>query len=93
MRTLVNSVMRKHCDFRGWPIHALNVRTNHVHVVVSASVPPEKVMGELKAWASRRLHESGLLGNEKIWTRHGSTRYLNDETSVDGAIRYVRDGQ
>ncbi len=93
MRELINNIIREHCTFRGWSIHALNVRTNHVHAVVSAPVPPEKAMGELKAWASRRLHESGLLDNEKIWTRHGSTRYLNDEASVDGAIRYVRDGQ
>lgn len=92
-RATVARTIRDHCDHRGWRIHALNVRTNHVHVVVTAPVPPEKIMGEFKAWASRRLREDGLIEPGKVWTRHGSTRYLNDETSVHGAIRYVRDGQ
>lgn len=94
-RRLVDRVIREHCAFRGWTIHALNVRTNHVHLVVTAPVPPEKIMGECKAWASRRMRETSLLdaSKPKLWTRHGSTRYLNDEASVDGAIRYVRDGQ
>lgn len=30
---------------------------------------------------------------EKLWTRHGSTRYLWNEASVEAACRYVRDGQ
>ena len=65
-RCLVDRVIRKHCVFREWTIHALYVRTNHVHLVVSAPVPPEKIMGECKAWASRRLRVTALHDAPKI---------------------------
>jgi hypothetical protein len=57
-RQLVEETIRKHCEMRNWALHALNVRTNHVHMVVTAPVIPEKVMSQLKAWCSRRLNEN-----------------------------------
>lgn len=93
-RENVDATIRKHCELRGWNLHALNVRTNHVHLVVSAPVSPETIMGQCKAWASRRLREAGLVEDRaRVWTRHGSTRYLNSEASVDGAARYVLESQ
>lgn len=87
-RAAVDRTIRAHCDRRKWSLHALNVRTNHVHVVCSAHAPPEKVMGEFKAWASRRLHESGVVA-ERIWTVHGGTRWINSDDSFHRAIHYV----
>ena len=93
-RENVDATIREHCELRTWNLHALNVRTNHVHLVVSAHVDPETIMGQCKAWASRRLREAGLVEDRaKVWTRHGSTRYLNSEASVDGAVRYVLESQ
>lgn len=93
-RRIVTDTITDHIDHRGWILHALNVRTNHVHVVVSGNAEPEKMMREFKAWATRRLREAGLVGEEtRVWTRHGSTRYLFTSESVEGAVRYVRDGQ
>lgn len=34
-RRSVDRAFRETCDFRKWHLHALNVRTNHVHAVVS----------------------------------------------------------
>lgn len=93
-RELVERVIRDHADVRGWRLHAVNVRTTHVHVIVTAPVPPEKAMGELKAWCTRRLREAGLATTDrKIWADHGSTRWLNDENSVRAAIAYVVEQQ
>jgi len=36
-RDVVDGAIRAVCDHRGWKIFALNVRSNHVHVVVGAS--------------------------------------------------------
>ena len=78
----------------GWPLHAMNVRTNHVHVVLSGSTPPERMMTSLKAWSTRRLREAGLATtNARLWSRHGSTRYLWTETDVARACEYVVNGQ
>ncbi|MBY0262321.1 MAG: transposase [Phycisphaerales bacterium] len=95
-RRVVDGTIREHCAFRGWNLHALNVRTNHVHVVVDcrSPVPPERAMEQFKAWSTRRLREAGLVGSaRRVWTEHGSTRWLNTSVGFEAAVRCVRDGQ
>ena len=83
------------CEERGWELVAVNGRSNHVHVVVRlGGVAPEKMMGEWKAWSSRRLRERGwIAAGQPVWTRHGSTRYVWKEHDLEGAVRYVVEGQ
>jgi REP element-mobilizing transposase RayT len=90
-RRIVHETIFAHCGIRGWTIKALNVRTNHVHLVVSCGrVDPDTVMRQLKAWCTRRLREAGLAGPQAdVWTEDGSKRYLWDEESVKGACTYV----
>jgi len=97
-RQIVESTTTAHCVIRHWELHALNVRTNHVHVVVSAPVDPDTVMRQLKAWCSRRLNEHRAASSvrkkvSKWWTEHGSTKWINDESYLRNAIRYVLKGQ
>jgi REP element-mobilizing transposase RayT len=101
-RALVEQVIREHCQIRGWHLHALNARSNHVHVVVTADREPEEVMNQLKAWCSRRLSDAAGLnsppgakkaGRKKWFTEHGSTKWINDEVYLENAVRYVLDGQ
>ena len=93
-RQIVQDTIEEHCRHRSWSLHSLAIRPNHVHVVVSAQVPPEEVMTQLKSWCTRRLREAGRVGDDaRVWTKHGSTRYLDSSESADAAIRYVRDGQ
>src|SRR5262245_34788941 len=42
-RELVEQTVREHCELRAWELHAVNCRTNHLHVVVSAPVSPKRV--------------------------------------------------
>jgi REP element-mobilizing transposase RayT len=93
-RQVVEATIRDHCRIRRWSLHALNVRSNHVHVVVTADAPPEDVMGQFKAWCSRRLNERSVgASRQKWWTRHGSTRWINDSGYLGNAVRYVVEGQ
>ena len=91
-RRLVLVAIRQVCAYRGWMLIAAQVRMTHVHVVVSTDVLPEIPMQAFKAYASRLLnaHESARI---RRWTRHGSTRYLWKTKDVEGAARYVVDGQ
>ena len=41
---IVEETIRRHCDLRGWHIHALNVRSNHIHIVVTAGREPSSRM-------------------------------------------------
>ena len=95
MRAMVGSVIAAHCDIRSWTLHTVNARATHVHAVVTATgMRPEVVMTQFKAWSTRRLREASLLAaDQRLWTRHGSTRYLWDDASLERAIVYVRDHQ
>lgn len=95
MRSAVEQAIREHAAHKGWMVQALNVRTNHVHLVCTTrEVTPEQVMRECKAWATRRMRETGLVREaSRVWTRHGSTRYIWDERSLAKAVEYVRDWQ
>jgi hypothetical protein len=45
---------------RGWNLLAAHVRSNHVHVVVSADRDPARLMSDLKGRASRDLTLAGF---------------------------------
>ena len=124
-RRLVEKTIADHCRIRGWQLHAVNCRTNHVHVVVSSDRDPKEVRDQFKAWGTRKLKElerkrknqtparrasegSSSLSStssqfssssseppirENWWTERGSRRWLDSETDLAAAIRYVRDGQ
>jgi REP element-mobilizing transposase RayT len=93
-RRVVLRTIREVARHRNWTLWAVHVRTNHVHVIVTADCKPEKVMSDLKAWISRRLRESfNEPADRDRWTQHGSTRYLNDEASFHEAVHYVLDEQ
>ena len=84
------------CRHREWTLYAFSVRTEHIHIVlaIAAELSPEKAMNTLKSWITRRMAEQGLVphGN-RVWPRHGSTRYLWTVEDIDQACRYVLDGQ
>ncbi|MBI1763906.1 MAG: transposase [Acidobacteria bacterium] len=89
-RTVVEQTVREVCQQRQWLLHALNVRTNHVHSVITAGREPEDAMNDLKAYATRRMREAGVLPpDQKPWSRHGSTRWLWTPHSLACAIDYV----
>ncbi len=77
-----------------WLLHAVHVRTNHVHVVVTADGPPERVMNDIKTAASRRLNKLFPSERDRIrWTLHGSTRYLWTDEAVSQKVNYVLNEQ
>ncbi len=93
-RAVVLRTIREVAAHRGWKLWAVHVRTNHVHIVVTASQKPEKVMADFKAWASRRLREAFDESTDRDrWTQHGSTRYLNTQSALENAVAYVVDEQ
>jgi REP element-mobilizing transposase RayT len=96
-RTLVEKTIEDHCRIRGWQLFAVNCRSNHVHVVVAASIHPDDVREQFKAWCTRKLNElqrsRQLSERENWWTERGSERYIINEDDLESAIRYVRDGQ
>jgi REP element-mobilizing transposase RayT len=91
-RRVVDMAVREVCAHRDWLLHAINARTNHVHVVVSADAPPERVLRDFKARGTRALRLSGLL-HPAPWAGHGSTGYLWDDEQLARAVDYVLNRQ
>ncbi len=93
-RDAVLASVLERCSASGWNLLAAHVRTNHVHLVIDAEAKPERVMTDLKSYASRYLNQMGMdQPTRKRWGRHGSTQWLWERRDVADAIRYVVDGQ
>jgi REP element-mobilizing transposase RayT len=93
-REIVSSSLSEVCVFREYWLRAENVRSNHVHIVVSASVKPEKIANDFKVYATRHLRtEEEFDVSSRIWSRGASTRYLWKPKHVLAAIEYVLHGQ
>ncbi len=89
-RFVVDATIREVCEYRRWNMHAVHPRTTHVHVVVTASHSPERVMNDFKGNCTRDMREAGTIPETtEPWVYHGSTRYLNTPISLARAIHYV----
>jgi REP element-mobilizing transposase RayT len=86
-------------EARGWLIHAATCRTQHVHVVVTATeAAPDTAMQHLKAWATRALRSptsTGIHGRHapRWWTRGGSQRRVFGERDLEAVVEYVKECQ
>ena len=94
-RASVETAIRDTCTHRRWILHAMNVRTNHVHVVVSIGAKkPKFALNALKANATRQMRQDGgWQMDHSPWVDKGSKRRLWNERSVARAIDYVINGQ
>ena len=85
MRTLVEV-----CGHRAWALLAAHVRTHHVHVVIAAVALPARLLGDLKAWSTRRVIEARQRPpGARLWSRGGSVRHLWTQKAVAEACFYV----
>ncbi|MCA9025674.1 MAG: hypothetical protein KDA86_10720 [Planctomycetaceae bacterium] len=90
MRVAAQDTIIEVCNHRNWTLLALHIRTTHAHAVVAAQCSPERVLNDFKSYATRALRHAGLVEtDERIWARHGSTRYLWNADEVTAAIDYT----
>jgi len=82
------------CSQQSWNLLAAHVRTNHIHLVVEGETRPERILTDVKSYASLQLNRlEADQPDRKRWARHGSTRWLWEPENVSAAIRYVVDEQ
>ena len=73
---------------------ALNVRTNHLHCVVTANCNPKTVLVALKANATLSMRATGCWASDlSPWAQGGSKKYLWTEEELQNAITYVVEDQ
>src|SRR5882672_7806744 len=87
---VIDSGIRETCLIRGWHLWAVNVRTNHLHCVVTVNCNPKSVLVALKANATRSMRTEGCWDSDlSPWAQGGSKRYLWTEEDLANAIVYV----
>jgi REP element-mobilizing transposase RayT len=93
-RKKVEDVCYEHADRRGWVIHAVSARSNHVHIAVTADAPPNKVRDQFKANATRVLRQNpDPITSEKVWTRGGDCEIVDTDDELERVIQYIREAQ
>ena len=89
-RRTIKWAIKETCEIRGWKLWALNIRSNHVHTVVTASCDPERVLIAMKANATRQMREAGCWQSDRTpWSRRGSKRRVWTEEQLRAVIAYV----
>jgi REP element-mobilizing transposase RayT len=95
IREVVLKALLRVCGYRGWITHAVHVRSNHIHIVVSGKEKPEKMMADFKAYATRAIKKNS--NNQalvrKYWSQHGSTKYLWTKENLVSTVEYVKNRQ
>src|SRR5438067_3191726 len=60
-RCIVENAIREVCDVRGYSLFAVNVRTNHVHLVTGNGGKVERMMDSFKAYSTKALRTAGRI--------------------------------
>ena len=98
-QSVVADVIAAHCNIRGWTLHAISCRPQHVHVVVTAvGVSPEDILSQFKTWASRRLKaasagDQSRSSRKRWWTEGGSKKWIYDGAGLEAVVTYVKECQ
>jgi REP element-mobilizing transposase RayT len=89
-RIAVNDAMGEVCQHRGYYLRAVNTRSNHSHIVVSAQEKPEFMANSFKSYSTRELRRRHLIGPETtVWARGRRRRYLWKANHVIAVVDYV----
>lgn len=92
-RQEVEQVIIDHCLIRKWLLHAVSVRSNHVHVAVTAQGRPKQVRDQFKANGTRVLRSmSPPVTHEKVWAKGGDIQFIGEE-ELEQVVCYITEAQ
>lgn len=93
-REAVEKAIRDHAAIRGWELHGVSVRSNHVHVAVTAAAPPKRVRDQFKANGTTALRRiPNPIRNEKVWTKGGDIQFIDTDDDLAHVVIYIVEAQ
>jgi REP element-mobilizing transposase RayT len=93
-RHKIETVCKEHAAIREWVLHAVNARSNHVQLALTADQAPEVVRDQLKANATRALRQNpDAMTVERIWTRGGDCEILDTDEELERVVQYITEAQ
>ena len=95
MRRVAEEAIREICSVRSWSLWAVAVRSDHVHVVVTApEYAPKLVRDQLKAKATKELRSGFSAWKDRpVWTAKGDIEYLDSESDIEQCVVYGVEAQ
>ena len=95
MRNVADVAIREICGVRSWTAWAITVRSNHVHVVISApAYKPTLVRDQMKAKATMELRRTFAVWRDRpVWTTKGDIEFLDSEADIEQCVVYVTEAQ
>jgi len=90
-RAIVKQAIKEVCIKRSWLNYAINVRTNHAHIVVASHGRRSSIfLNAFKSNATRAMREAGLWPyDHSPWADKGSQRKLWNDQDILHASNYV----
>jgi REP element-mobilizing transposase RayT len=79
-------------NHRGWTLYIVSIMASHLHALVAApvAVQSKRILGDYKAYASRKLTGRwGKPSSETWWTESGSRRPVYGERSFEQVYDYI----
>lgn len=94
-RKVIERAIIETCEKRNWKLLAINIRTNHIHVVVAIGTKnPSLALNAFKSNSTRMMRELGCWQSDRSpWADKGSKRWLWTEKNIFDAVNYVLNGQ
>ena len=91
IREIVHNSILKTCAEKRRLVSALNVRTNHVHILISpfANEDTSYVVGALKLGVVEALSELPEYRGQKIWAEKSSVNWIGSARYFQYAYRYI----
>lgn len=95
MRKVAEDAIREISGVRNWSLWAVTVRSNHVHVVVTApDYAPKLVRDQLKAKATKELRSAFSVWKDRpVWSAKGDIEFLDSESDIEQCVVYVVEAQ
>jgi REP element-mobilizing transposase RayT len=89
-RAAVEEGIRELCRKRKWGLWALNARSNHVHIVVTADLSSKAVRSAIKAAGTKGMRKRDCWRSVKTpWGGGGSRRKVWTDDQLQATINYV----
>lgn len=94
-RSVVQAEIERLCEFQGWKLWKANPRSNHVHVVVTASsCKGAKVRDQIKANCTRVIREQWpFFVDRPVWTVGGDWQCINKVYELEQVLQYAGEAQ
>lgn len=93
-RAAAKAAIKETCAYRHWHLWAINIRMAHVHVVASGADSGDRMMNDLKAYATRRMVRDGRIPRgRRVWTEGGYVASVSTVEALERVCWYVLEEQ